>query len=197
MDTSRQEETFELARSQYELFVKSLDEHYTEVLKFLAIIIPNLVVFGIAINQFVNTSSSMPSSYFVFVTFAVLTVLGWGAVYVLTLSYRFQYLRFIISNIESRYELTNFMPASFTPAIMTRRKKLSLDILPEIMKVHFLFFLISIILIIVTSSLLLDNILWKVLIPFLGLLLLGVIYALGSQYFPNKYNKLFSSQNLH
>jgi hypothetical protein len=193
VNMSRQEENFQMARSQYELFVRSLDKHYTEVLKFLAIIVPSLAAFGIAVNQFISSSSPMPSSYFVFVTFAALAVLGWGAVYVLTLSYRFQYLRFIVSKIEEKYELTDFMPTSFAPVKMTRRESLSLEILPEIMKVHFSFFIISIIIVIVTSSLLLDYVMWIVSIPLFGLLLLIVIYLLGCLYFPDKYNKLFSS----
>ena len=193
MNTSRQEENFQMARSQYELFVKSLDKHYSEVLKFLAIIVPSLAAFGIAVNQFVGSNSPMPLSYFLFVTFTALTVLGWGAVYVLTLSYRFQYLRFIVSKIEAKYELTDFMPTSFAPEKMTRRESLSLEILPEIMKIHFSFFIISIIMVIVTSSFLLDYLMWIVLIPLLGLLLLIVIYLLGCLYFPDKYNKLFSS----
>ncbi len=188
---SREEENFELAKSQYSLFVKSLDQHYAEILKFLAIIAPSLAAFGFSINQFMSPGSSVPTSYFVFVTFAVLIVLGWGAIYVLTLSYRFQYLRFIVSKIESAYELTNFMPDSFKPKRMARKEKLTLEMLPEIMKVHFFFFSVSIVIIVIASSLLLNDFLWRVSIPLFGLLFLGFIYFLGSQFFPNKYNKLF------
>ena len=63
------EREVELAKSTYTLFVQSMDTHYSEILKFLAIIIPSLTAFFYVLNQHESAEiNSKLSMGFFFVT---------------------------------------------------------------------------------------------------------------------------------
>jgi len=180
-----------LIETTYFLFVQSMDTHYSEILKFLAIIIPTLTGFFYVLYLYESSGLDPKIQMgFLFVAIVVICVQAWGAVYALAMSYRFRYLQATVSRIEADFGVDHYMPASFkTRRITGFRRRLFLDVAPAILQVHVFFFISTIVLIAVVSCLSTPRTL-NVVIAAISLLLVVLVLFMGGLYYPNKLNKM-------
>lgn len=185
----------DLVYSTYQLFVQSMESHYSEILKFLAIIIPSFTGFFFVLVQYESAETgSKPFLMLFFVTFITIAIQVWGAIYALAMSYRFRYLQASVSKIEEARGVAPYLPRSFKPKPFKGiRARLSLSIAPMILQVHAFFFVFNTILFSVISCVVIELCQYKVLIIILGAIAVSLILTMGSWYFPNKLNALLTS----
>jgi len=179
----------ELAKITYTLFVQSMDTHYSEILKFLAILIPSLTAFFYVLNQY--ESAEFDSKLFMgffFVTLIVMFIQAWGAIYALAMGYRFRYLQATVSRIEQAFGVDYYMPASFKIKRITGiRQRLLLSIAPAILQVHVFFFILSIVVIGVASFMVIPYP-YKAVVAVVGPVAILFVFLMGAFYYPNKLN---------
>jgi len=102
-DKERNEVDSEFAKLTYNQFVSSIEIHYGELLKFIAIILPALTGYAFVATSFVNETTTVEILFIA--TLAVISILSWGISIAFAMSYRFRYLQYVLSNIEQKYDL--------------------------------------------------------------------------------------------
>ena len=190
------EQDNELTKITYQLFVQSMETHYSEIIKFLAIVLPSLTGFFYMLHLYESAIANDPLTWtFVFVTIAVVGIQTWGAIYALAMSYRFRYLQATVRAIEEAGNVHRYMPASFRPKPITRLgARLAFSISPLILQVHVHFFIVSII-VVTAASCVAVCAPWRGLIGALGVAAILVIYTVGVGVVPKKYNALLKSMD--
>ncbi len=185
----------DLAYSTYQLFVQSMESHYSEIIKFLAIIVPSFTGFFFVLVQYESAETgSKPFLMLFFVTFITIAIQVWGAIYALAMSYRFRYLQASVNKIEEARGVAPYLPRSFKPKPLNSiGSRLSLSIAPVILQVHAFFFVFSAMLFSVISCIVIESCQYKVLTIILGVIAVSLILMMGSWYFPNKLNAILTS----
>lgn len=187
----------EVARSMYRLFVESLETHYSEIIRFLAILIPSVTGYGISLHQYAAAGDSKPTIPLLMVTIVVVIMQIWGAWSALAMSYRFRYLHLSVSRIERYFRVETLLPKRFQARqIEGPRDRIALRIAPEILRVHVVIFVVVVLVVSVASSVFLCDALYSTIVALWGTLAVGLTMYLGAVFYPNKYNDLFSDTGL-
>lgn len=181
----------DLAKIAYKLYEQSMDAHYSEIIRFLAIIIPSFTAFFYVLTQYLSGSPNFAEPVvFIAIAIVVIFIQVWGGIYALAMSYRFRYLKAAVSKIEKAFGIDEYLPRSFkTPKTFGIRSRLSLDIAPAILQVHVFFFIFSMIAVGVVSSLVVPCP-CKIAIALVTLAAVLSIFLMGGWYYPNKLNKM-------
>jgi hypothetical protein len=176
----------------YRLFVESLETHYSEIIRFLAILIPSLTGYGVSLHQYAVAGTNKPAIPLLMVTIIVIIMQMWGAWSALAMSYRFRYLHLAVSKVERYFHAETLLPESFQASrIEGPRDRMSLRVAPEILRVHVVIFVGVVLAVSVASSVILCEVLYSTIVAVLGAIIVGLIMCLGAIFYPNKYNNLF------
>ena len=182
----------EVAHSMYRILVESLESHYSEIIKFLAILIPSLTGYGVILYQYALAGTNKPTIPLLMVTIIVIIMQMWGAWSALAMSYRFRYLHLVVSKVERYFRVETLLPERFQASrIENPRDRMSLRIAPEILRVHVVIFVVVVLAVSVASSVILYEALYSAIVAVLGAVVVGLTMYLGAIFYPNKYNDLF------
>jgi hypothetical protein len=182
----------EVARSMYRILVESLETHYSEIIRFVAILIPSLTGYGVILYQYALAGTNKPTIPLLMVTIIVIIMQMWGAWSALAMSYRFRYLQLAISKIERYFRVETLLPGTFQASrIESPRDRMSLRIAPEILRVHVIIFILVVLTVSIASSVILHEAGYiSILAVVAAVIICGIMY-LGAISYPNKYNGLF------
>lgn len=181
----------EVARSMYRILVGSLETHYSEIIRFLAILIPSLTGYGVILYQYALAGTNKLTIPLLMVTIIVIIMQMWGAWLALAMSYRFRYLHLVVSKVERYFRVETLLPQRFQASrIESPRDRMSLRIAPEILRVHVIIFVVVVLAVSVASSVILCEALYSVILVVLGAVVVGLTMYLGAIFYPNKYNDM-------
>lgn len=182
----------EVARSMYRILVESLETHYSEIIRFLAILIPSLTGYGIILHQYAVAGTSKPAIPLLTITIIVIIMQMWGAWSALAMSYRFRYLHLVVSRVERYFRVDTLLPEKFQASrIEGPGDRMSLRIAPEILRVHVIIFVVVVLAVSIVSSVILCEALYSMIVAVLGAVVVVLTMCLGAIFYPNKYNELF------
>lgn len=182
----------EVARSMYRVFVESLEIHYSEMIKFLAILIPSLTGYGVILSQYYLADTSKLTMPLLIVTVIVIIMQTWGAWSALAMSYRFRYLQLAVSKIERHFGVDTLLPKRFQASrIESPRHRVLLRIAPEILRVHVSIFIVVVLAVSIASSVILHEAGYSVILVVAAAVAIAWTMYLGAIAYPNKYNDLF------
>ena len=182
----------EVARSMYRILVKSLETHYGEIIRFVAILIPSLTGYGVILYQYALAGTSKSTLPLLIVTIIVIIMQVWGAWSALAMSYRFRYLQLAVSKIERHFRVDTLLPKRFQASrIESLRDRMSLRVAPEILRVHIIIFVLVVLAVSVGSSVMLREAVYSVILAVLAVVAIAWTMYLGAIAYPNKYNDLF------
>lgn len=182
----------EVAHSMYRILVESLESHYSEIIRFVAIVIPSLTGYGVILYQYALAGTNKLTIPLLMVTIIVIIMQTWGAWSALAMSYRFRYLQLAVSKIERHFGVDTLLPKRFQASrIKSPRDRMSLRVAPEILRVHVFIFVVVVLAVSVVSSVMLCEALYSVILGVLGAGAVGLIMYFGAISYPNKYNSLF------
>jgi len=184
-----------LAESLHRLFLESMETRYSDILRFLALIIPALSGFIYVASLYESAEASQkPILTFFFVTIAVTASQLWGAAYALAMSYRYRYLQASVYRIEEAYGIDPLIPHSFKPRpIKGFGARLALSLAPGILQVHIFFFLAIMIGITLAFSILTDWTWHSIAVLCFGAFCVGLVYLMGSWHYPRKFASIIRS----
>lgn len=182
----------EVARAMYRILVESLESHYSEIIKFLAILIPSLTGYGVMLYQYALADTNKLTIPLLMVTIIVIIMQMWGAWSALAMSYRFRYLQLSVSKIERHFRVETLLPGRFQASrIESLRDRVLLRIAPEILRVHVLTFIVIVLAVSITSSVILHEAGYSVILAVAAAVVIGWTMYWGAIVYPNKYNNLF------
>jgi len=182
----------ELARSMYRILVESLEVHYSEIIKFLAILIPSLTGYGVIVYQYALAGTNKLTIPLLMVTIVVIIMQMWGAWSALAMSYRFRYLQFAVSKIERHFRVENLLPERFQAnQISSPRDRMLFRIAPEILRVHVFIFIAVILVVSIASSVILHEAGYSMILAAAAAIAICCTMCFGAILYPNKYNDLF------
>ncbi len=182
----------EVAHSMYCILVESLESHYSEIIKFLAILIPSLTGYGVILYQYTLADTNKLTIPLLMVTIIVIIMQMWGAWSALAMSYRFRYLQFAVSKIERHFRVETLLPERFQASrIESPRDRMLLRIAPEILRVHVFIFIAVVLVVSIASSVILHEAGYSMILVVTGAVVVGWTIYLGAFLYPNKYNNLF------
>jgi len=131
--------SFKLAEEMHNIFLENMEKMYRDILTFLGFVIPALSAFLLITSKYDIYHVTL---LFAVGTFIVISVLTWGGVYTLVLSYRYRYLQASVYMIEKKIKTDLYIPASFKPKPLKGiKKKIFLSLAPGILQVHAFFFI--------------------------------------------------------
>jgi len=176
----------------YRILVKSLETHYGEIIRFVAILIPSLTGYGVILYQYALAGTNKLTIPLLMVTIIVIIMQMWGAWSALAMSYRFRYLQLVVSKIERHFGVETLLPKRFQASpIKIPRDRMSLRVAPEILRVHVVIFILVVLAVSVGSSVMLREAVYSVILAVSGAVAIGLIMYWGAIIYPNKYNDLF------
>jgi hypothetical protein len=182
----------EVARSMYRVFVESLEIHYSEMIKFLAILIPSLTGYGVILYQYALAGTNTLTTPLLMVTIIVIIMQVWGAWSALAMSYRFRYLQLAVSKIERHFRVETLLPERFQASrIESRKDRMSLQIAPEILRVHVSIFIVVVLAVSIASIVILHEAGYSAILAVAATVAIGWTMYLGAIAYPSKYNDLF------
>ena len=182
----------EVARIMYRILTESLEIHYSEMIKFLAILIPSLTGYGVMLYQYALADTNKLTIPLLMVTIIVIIMQMWGAWSALAMSYRFRYLQLSVSKIERHFRVETLLPERFQAnRIESRKDRMSLRIAPEILRVHVSIFIVVVLAVSIASSVILHEAGYSVILVVAAAVAIGWTMYLGAIAYPNKYNDLF------
>jgi len=182
----------EVARTMYRILTESLEIHYSEMIKFLAILIPSLTGYGVILSQYYLADTSKLTMPLVIVTVIVIIMQTWGAWSALAMSYRFRYLQLSVSKIERHFRVDTLLPKRFQASrIESPRHRVLLRIAPEILRVHVSIFIVVVLAVSIASSVILHEAGYDVILVAAAVVAIGWTMYWGAIVYPNKYNDLF------
>lgn len=185
----------DLAESLHALFLESMETRYSDILRFLALIIPALTGFLFIVSQYESAQAwDKPISTFFFATVAVIASQLWGAAYALAMSYRYRYLQASVYRIEEARGIDLLIPHSFKPKpVKGACARLGLSIAPGILQIHVFFFLASIIGTTLAFCFLADWTWRSIATLCFGVFCAATVYLLGAWHYPRKLAAILES----
>lgn len=182
----------EVAHSMYRILVESLESHYSEIIRFVAIVIPSLTGYGLILYQYALAGTNKLTIPLLTVTIIVIIMQTWGAWSALAMSYRFRYLQLAVSKIERHFGVDTLLPERFQAnQIESPRHRVFLRIAPEILRVHVFIFIGVVLTVSIASSVILHEAGYSVILVVVATVAICWIMYFGAILYPNKYNNLF------
>ncbi len=184
----------EIAKILYSIFLNGLEARYKEILGFWGFLLPSMTGFIYLLTKYYDpVFEGNRIALLFFGSTMILLLLTLGAVYSLSISYRYRYLQASVYKIESYFGCNVFIPESFKPSpIKSIKDRLLFDIAPLILQIYVIFFCLCILGVTITFISITSWSLKSYLSIILCALSLFIIFVFGGWILPNKVNKIIN-----
>ncbi len=198
MDENRKTESAgqeQAIRDLHHIMLEAMRSREGEILRFLGFLLPALAAF-LAFGWFTSKKSAVSADLLLPASaILAIVILAFGAWYGLALSYNYRYLVIVCYWLQKKLDLLRYLP-DWKPKKLSRKKCLTLELAPEMVRAHVWLFVTLIAVVVVGYWFLTGpngidrNCIGAALITALGALSLGLVFWAGAVFYPNKFHKL-------